>query len=54
MVLGETEEEFILRTQYGDAVIQKRDIANMKRYYGGVSEECGIHVNENNFLGEGI
>ena len=22
--------------------------------FGGVSEECGIHVNENNFLGEGI
>ena len=36
VVLGETEEEFILRTQYGDAIIQKRDIANMKRYYGGV------------------
>jgi len=22
--------------------------------FGGVSEECGIHVDENNFLGEGI
>ena len=36
VVLGETEEEFVLRTQYGDAVIQKRDISSMKRYYGGV------------------
>jgi hypothetical protein len=36
VVLGETEEEFILRTQYGDAVVQKRDISSMKRYYGGV------------------
>ena len=36
VVLGETEEEFILRTQYGDAVIQKRDISSMKRYYGGI------------------
>ena len=38
VVLGETEEEFILRTQYGDAVVQKRDISSMKRYYGGVLE----------------
>ena len=22
--------------------------------FGGVSEECGMHVDENNFLGEGI
>ena len=36
VVLGETDEEFILRTQYGDAVVQKRDISSMKRYYGGV------------------
>ena len=36
VVLGETEEEFVLRTQYGDAVVQKRDISSMKRYYGGV------------------
>ena len=32
VVLGETEEEFVLRTQYGDAVVQKRDISSMKRY----------------------
>ena len=38
VVLGETEEEFVLRTQYGDAVVQKRDISSMKRYYGGVLE----------------
>jgi len=25
-VLGETAEEFVIRTQYGDAVVQKRDI----------------------------
>ena len=36
VVLGETEEEFVLRTQYGDAIVQKRDISSMKRYYGGV------------------
>ena len=36
VVLGETDEEFVLRTQYGDAVVQKRDISSMKRYYGGV------------------
>jgi hypothetical protein len=35
-VLGETAEEFIIRTDYGDAVIQKRDIQRMKRYHGGV------------------
>ncbi len=39
VVLGETEEEFVLRTQYGDAVVQKRDISNMKRYYGGVLDK---------------
>ena len=39
VVLGETEEEFVLRTQYGDAVVQKRDISSMKRYYGGVLEK---------------
>ncbi|MBT3936797.1 MAG: hypothetical protein HOK52_14315 [Candidatus Marinimicrobia bacterium] len=36
VVLGETSEEFILRTTFGDAVIQKRDIRTMKRYHGGV------------------
>ena len=35
-VLGETAEEFVIRTQYGDAVVQKRDIQKMKRYHGGV------------------
>ena len=39
VVLGETEEEFVLRTKYGDAVVQKRDISSMKRYYGGVLEK---------------
>ena len=36
IVLGETEEEFIIRTSFGDAVVQKRDIQNMKRFHGGV------------------
>jgi len=36
IVLNETAEEFILRTKYGDAVVQKRDIHSMKRYHGGV------------------
>ena len=35
-VLGETAEEFIIRTSYGDAIVQKRDIQKMKRYHGGV------------------
>lgn len=35
-VLGETVEEFIIRTAYGDAVVQKRDIQKMKRYHGGI------------------
>ena len=35
-VLGETAEEFIIRTNYGDAIVQKRDIQKMKRYHGGV------------------
>ena len=39
VVLGETDEEFVLRTQYGDAVVQKRDISSMKRYYGGVLDQ---------------
>mgnify|MGYP001499616376 CR=1 FL=1 len=29
-------EEFIIRTGYGDAIVQKRDIQKMKRYHGGV------------------
>jgi len=36
IVLGETVEEFIIRTGFGDAIIQKRDIRTMKRYHGGV------------------
>jgi hypothetical protein len=36
MVLGETPEDFIIRTTFGDAIIQKRDILSMKRYHGGV------------------
>ena len=36
IVLGETAEEFIIRTAFGDAVVQKRDIQNMKRFHGGV------------------
>ena len=36
VVLGETVEEFIIRTAYGDAIVQKRDIRTMKRYHGGV------------------
>ena len=35
-MLGETAEEFIIRTNYGDAIVQKRDIQKMKRYHGGV------------------
>ena len=44
VVLGETEEEFVLRTQYGDAVVQKRDISSMKRYYGGVLDHGAGHL----------
>ncbi len=36
VVLGETVEEFIIRTAFGDAIVQKRDIRTMKRYHGGV------------------
>ena len=39
IVLGETIEEFIIRTSYGDAIIQKRDIRTMKRYHGGVLDK---------------
>ena len=38
IVIGETVEEFILRTDYGDAVINKRSIQSMERYHGGVLE----------------
>ena len=36
MVLGETADAFIIRTTFGDAIIQKREILSMKRYHGGV------------------
>jgi len=36
VVLGETAEEFIIRTSFGDAVVQKKDIQSMKRYHGGI------------------
>ncbi len=38
-VLGETPEEFIIRTPFGDAIVQKRDIQNMKRYHGGILDK---------------
>ena len=39
VVLGETLEEFIIRTPFGDAVVQKRDIQNMNRYHGGILDK---------------
>ena len=39
VVLGETVEEFIIRTPFGDAIVQKRDIQNMKRYHGGILDK---------------
>jgi len=36
VVLGETAEEYIIRTAFGDAVIQKKGIQSMKRYHGGI------------------
>jgi len=36
VVLGETAEEYIIRTSFGDAVVQKKDIQTMKRYHGGI------------------
>ena len=36
IVLGETAEEYIIRTSFGDAVVQKKDIQSMKRYHGGI------------------
>ena len=38
-VLADTEEEFRIRTQYGDATIHKRDIEKMRRYHGGVLDQ---------------
>ena len=39
VVLGETLEEFIIRTPFSDAIVQKRDIQNMKRYHGGILDK---------------
>ena len=39
VVLGETLEEFIIRTPFGDAIVQKRDIQNMDRYHGGILDK---------------
>jgi hypothetical protein len=36
VVLGETAEEYIIRTSFGDAIVQKKDIQSMKRYHGGI------------------
>jgi len=36
VVLGETAEEYIIRTTFGDAVVQKKSIQSMKRYHGGI------------------
>ena len=36
VVLGETAEEYIIRTAFGDAVVQKKGIQSMKRYHGGI------------------
>jgi hypothetical protein len=36
VVLGETAEEYIIRTSFGDAVVQKKDIQSMQRYHGGI------------------
>ena len=36
VVLGETAEEYIIRTSYGDAIVQKKGIQSMKRYHGGI------------------
>ena len=37
-VLSESEEEFVIRTQYGDAKIHKREIEKMSRFHGGVKD----------------
>ena len=37
-ILKETKEEFSIRTQYGDAVIHKRNIEKMSRYHGGIRD----------------
>ena len=34
-VLRETQEEIVLRSDYGDVVVSKRDVREMDRYHGG-------------------
>ncbi len=36
------------------SVAENNDSKGRSTRFGGISEECGIHVDENNFLGEGI
>ncbi len=38
-VLAEDEEEFKIRTQYGDATIHKRNIEKMSRFHGGILDK---------------
>ncbi len=38
-VLSEDEEEFKIRTQYGDATIDKRNIEKMSRFHGGILDK---------------
>jgi hypothetical protein len=38
-VLSEDEEEFKIRTQYGDATIDKRNIEKMSRFHGGIIDK---------------
>jgi hypothetical protein len=38
-VLSEDEEEFKIRTQYGDATIHKRNIEKMSRFHGGILDK---------------
>ena len=38
-VLSETDEEFALRTKYGDALIHKKNIEKMSRYHGGILDK---------------
>jgi hypothetical protein len=38
-VLSEDEEEFKIRTQYGDATIHKKNIEKMSRFHGGILDK---------------
>ena len=38
-VLSEDEEEFRIRTQYGDATIHKKNIDKMSRFHGGILDK---------------